>query len=61
MKGGDTISKKQYTKPPRRSQWFAVLVTLTAIFAALYLRLQGAELGAVLVAALGVALALARK
>jgi hypothetical protein len=43
------------------SQLFAVLVALAAILAATYLRLQGAELGAVLVAALGVALALARK
>jgi hypothetical protein len=55
------LSNKQYSKPPSRSQWLAVLVTLSAIFATLYLRLQGAELGVVLCAALAVALALARK
>jgi hypothetical protein len=52
-----TIAKKHHTKPPNGSQLFAVLVTLAVIVAAFYLRLQGAELGAVLVAALGVALA----
>jgi hypothetical protein len=55
------LPNKKYTKPPGRNHILAVLVTLAAIIVALTLRLQGAELGAVLVAALGVALALARK
>ena len=55
------ISKKQYTKPPGSSQLLAVLVVLASLLVAYLLRLQGAELGAVLVGALAVGLALARK
>jgi hypothetical protein len=55
------IPNKKYTRPPSRSQLLAVLVTLASLLIALYLRLQGAELAAVLVAALAVGLALARK
>jgi hypothetical protein len=54
-------SKQKYTKPPNRNQWLAVLVTLTSLLIAMRLRLQGAELATVLVAALAVGLALARK
>jgi hypothetical protein len=61
MKGGDTIANRNYTKPPTRTQLLAALVTLTSLLVALRLHLQGAELAAVLVAALAVGLALARK
>jgi hypothetical protein len=55
------INHKQNNKKPSRNQILAVLVVLAALLVALALRLEGAELATVLVAVVGVALALAKR